>query len=378
MSQRGTLRRDGRTWRLDLRVTGEPGQPRERRSFRLGTTSELPTRSQARAAADRLVNRITPAKLNAATVMPWALWCDRYVDAHAAMLAMRTAATQRSLVNKHLRGAFPGFAVHEIDAGHVQALVSRWHEAGASATTVGARFSVLRRVMRTAEASGLAVRPLTAKQVRLPVVQTVFDTVRSKSFTLEEAARIITAAPIADACAYACCLYLGLRSGECLGLAWHLIDLGTGIVHVRQQAQDGKLIKLKSKSSEALLQAPTPLLERLKAYRQTWSAPAKGDLLFADEHGRPWRASALRDRLHDLLEQLGIQRHGLHAFRHAAAFALAGSSCSPEVIRRAMRHSSLRTTAVYLSATPADIAQGLEAAAGQVERAMARVIEART
>ena len=197
MSQRGTLRKDGRTWRLELRIVGEPGEPRQRRSFRLGTVSELPTRAQARAAADRLVNRIAPAKLNAATVMPWSTWCDRYIDRHAAMLALRTTATQRSLVQKHLRDALPGLAVHEVDATHVQALIARWHESGAAASTVAARFSVLRRVLRAAEASGLAVRPLTARQIRQPVVQTVPELVRSKSFTLEEAARIVAAAPIA-------------------------------------------------------------------------------------------------------------------------------------------------------------------------------------
>lgn len=370
MTQRGTLRMDGQTWRLELRVAGEPGQPRRRRSFLVGTRRELPSRAQARAAADRMVNRISPAKLHAGTIMPWRAWADRYCDTHALLLADHTKSTQFAIVRKHLREAFGDRAVHEVDAGLIQAWISRQYDTGASAATIHARFAVLRTMLRAAEAEGLAVRTISARQVRLPVIQEVGATMRSKAFRPEEAARIIAAAPIADATAYGLCLYLGLRSGEALGLAWSEINLQTGYVHVRQQAQDGRLRKLKTKASEGWLRAPGPLLALLHQYRAVWEPSEPRELLFADSQGRPWRADALRDRLHELLEQLGIPRRGLHALRHCCAYALAGSGASPEVLRRTLRHASIRTTQQYMSATSEDLAHGLEAAAQLVERAM--------
>jgi integrase len=359
--QRGHLRREGRTWRLELRQASEPGGPRRRRSVRLGSTAEMPTRAAARRAADRWLDRMSPRQFHAGTVLEWSAWCDRYVDRCLPMLSKGSRTTQTSIVERHLRQAFPG-PVHEVTAARVQTFLVEQRKAGAAPSSIRSRFAVLRRMLRQAAAEGLAAPPLAASAVTLPKDDRVHAAVRAKAFTPEEARRIREAATEPDSLAYELALFVGLRAGEVLGLEWSAIDLEIGTLEVRQQAVDGTIRPLKSRDSKATLRAPAPLLARLRAYRETWH-PNPAGLLFADEEGRAWHAAALRGRLHALLEQLGIPRRGLHAFRHCCALSMARAGCNPEVIRRALRHSSLAITAIYLSAAPEDVALGLEQAA---------------
>lgn len=359
--QRGHVRREGRTWRLQLREASTPGERRRRVSVRLGTVAELPTKAAARRAADRWIEQRHPRPLHAGSVVSWGAWCDTYADRHLAMLSSGTRRTQTSILECHLRGAFDG-PVHGITPEAVQAFLVEQHRAGVSAATIAARFAVLRRVLRQAAAEGLAVTPPRGGEIVLPKDEAVHATIRTKAFTPAEARAILDAAADPWGTAYALALYAGLRAGEVLGLTWEAIDLASGRLEVRQQAIDGAVRPLKTRGSLATLQAPAPLLARLRAYRETWT-PNAGGFLFADDSGRPLRRSELRQALHALLEQLGLRRRGMHAFRHSCALAMAAAGCNPEVIRRALRHSSLRVTAVYLSAAPEDIAAALERAA---------------
>lgn len=357
--QRGTLKLDHRTWRLQIRLKTPSGE-RKRRSLRLGSLAELPTEAAARRAADRLLNRVNPRELHAGLAMPWSEWCDRYVDTALAMQSTGTRATQGSIIRSHLREAF-GCSVHQIDRARVQEFIYAQERAGVAPSTVAARFALLRRMLRFADKEGLAVTPPSAADIELPRERTVQSTVRKKAFSTDECRRILEAAEPRDAAAFACALFLGLRASEVAGLSWDLVDLQTGAVTIRQQALRGELRPLKSKESYAVLKAPAVLVERLKAYREV-ATENPGWFLFPDADGKPEDTAELRDRLHALLEVLGLRRRGLHGFRHACAIAMADAGRNPEVIRRAMRHSSLRITAIYLSAAPEDVAAALEMA----------------
>lgn len=363
--QKGSLRLDHRTWRLKIRRRDVDGR-RRFQWVRLGTVDEIPTRTAARRAADRYLERLSPRVLNAGTTLDWSAWCDRYVDQVLAMHASGTRNTQASIIDRHLRQAFKG-PVHAIGPAEVQAFIVEQRRAGVAASTITSRFAVLRRMLRQAEAEGLAARPPTARSVKLPKDEQMHAVVKTRAFTDEECARIFDAATASDRTAFMLARYLGLRGSEILGLTWSLIDLETGAVTVRQQALDGEARPLKTKGSAAVLQAPPELLEQLRFYHLEVGAPAGGFLFPAKGPERADTARELRARLQLLLGSLGIRRRGLHGFRHACALGMAAAGCNPEVIRRAMRHSSLRVTAIYLSAAPEDIAAAL--ARGATRRA---------
>lgn len=377
MSQRGHIRLEGRTWRLYYRGAPSPGERRRQRSTRLGTVQELRTRAEARKAADRFLEQSDPLALSAGAAVTWPAWCERYLSRHLAFQSKGTRATQRSIVHKHLAvdPALAGLRLHEITRAIAQDWILRQHAAGVAPSTVRARFAVFRRLLRAAKASGLAVTPISAVDLEFPVITTVFPDVRSKAIAELDVRRILEAAREPLATIVALGRHLGLRPSETLGLPWSCVDVASGRITIRQQALAGEIRPLKTRSSQATLQAPRALLARLRAYRETWIAN-EHELLFADEVGQPLQAATVRCELHELLEQLDIPRKGLHALRHACALAMARAGIDPEAIRRAMRHSSMRTTQIYLNASPADIAHALESASqldGEVMGSAARV-----
>jgi integrase len=345
----------------------QPGQPSRQTSVRLGDSHELPTPAAARRAADRFLEQLSPSVLHAGTVMTWPVWCDRYEARYLVLLATGSRRTRASIIRRHLRAA-PALArpVHLINAAAVQAFILDQHAAGAAPSTVRARFSLLRVMLRAAAAAALAVNPPRADAMRFPKDERAPQTVRAKAFTPPECARIFEVAEDPLRTAVALARFAGLRASELCGLSWDAVDLPTGRLEIRRQALSGQLRPLKSKCSAATLRAPQPLLTRLRAFRVAWT-PNPAGLLFADESGTPLDSAVLRRDLHRLLDRLGIPRRGLHGFRHACALAMAAAGVNPEALRRAMRHSNIRTTAIYLSASPEDVAAALEAAASDGE-----------
>lgn len=363
MRQRGSLKLRHNTWSLQLRSKDADGIVRWK-SIRLGSKTEFPTKSAARRAADRYLDHADPKELNPGETMSWSKWCDRYIDYHLGNQARGTRATKGSIIEAHLRHAFEG-PVHKIDLTRIRDFIVDQRKSGAAAATIDARFRTLRRMLRVAAEEGLAVTPPTLQQLDLPTNDTISQAVLQKAFTHAEFLQILGHSITSDATAYALGRYAGLRGSEICGLSWDLINLDTGAITVRQQALDGVLRPLKTKGSAQVLQAPPELLKQLRLYRETWGAfPNPGGFLFADAAGRPETSQALRERLHVTLESQGIRRRGLHGFRHLCAIAMAEAGVNPETIRRAMRHSSLRITALYLTVSPEDISAGLATGAG--------------
>jgi len=364
MRSAGHVRREGRVWRLYFRAARAPGQRRRQVSVRLGDVRELRSAAAARRAADRFLARADPRELHAGMVMAWSTWCEIYEARHLALLARGSRATRSSIIRCHLAAApaLRELELHRIDEAVVQAFILEQHAAGAAASTVRARFALLRTMLRTAAAAGLAVTPPRADRLRFPRDEAAPASIRAKAFTPAECAAILEAAQDPLRTAIALARFAGLRASEICGLGWDAVDLAGGLLEIRQQALDGAIRPLKSRSSRATLRAPAPLQVRLRAWREAWPANPAG-LLFAAEDGAPLDADVLRRQLHRLLEELGIPRRGLHGFRHACALAMARAGANPEAMRRAMRHAGIRTTSIYLSAAPEDVAAALAAAA---------------
>ncbi len=358
--QRGSVLLVGKTWRVRFRMPGAAGGPRRRVSHRLGTVAELETRAAARRAADRLLAQLAPQGVNAASVVAWSRWCERYETQHLPLLARGTRETRRSILRRHLAlaPAFAGLALHEIGQDRIQQFVLDQLQAGVAPSTIRTHYALLRRLLRAAADAGLAATPPRTDKLEFPRATSVEPAVRAKAFTPDEVQRILETAvdPLRTACALA--RGIGLRAGEVCGLTWSAIDLEAARLDLRQQALDGQVRPLKSRSSRAVLYLPPDVVAQLRRYREAWQ-PNAGEFLFATDDGRPLDAAVLRQQLHELLDELGIKRRGLHGLRHAFALAMAGAGVNPEAMRKAMRHSSLRTTSIYLTASDLDIANAI-------------------
>jgi integrase len=126
------------------------------------------------------------------------------------------------------------------------------------------------------------------------------------------------------------------------------------VVRVNQSNWRGKLLTVKSKSSNRDLPLPSVLVDMLKEYRPRWRSNTYG-LLFANAKGKPITSCYVRrDIMHPIRERLGIARGGFHAFRHGLGTALMQAGASARVVQQQLGHSDLRMLARYAHVVPQD------------------------
>jgi integrase len=122
------------------------------------------------------------------------------------------------------------------------------------------------------------------------------------------------------------------------------LDFDRKLIHVRRSVWRGKIQSTKSESSVRVLHMPEPLERRLKQYLSTWR-PNKLGLLFYSRVGTPADPNHLIPRyLHPLLDKLGIERAGFHAFRHSHSSLLIELGAPATVAQAQLGHSDLTTT----------------------------------
>ena len=260
----------------------------------------------------------------------------------AVNLKAGTVRVAESNLRAHILPNLGSLALTEINTKAVQAFVAHLALSGRSKKTVLNVLATLSSIMRTARDWEYACGSFQVSSLTLPR-----DGVKKeqRSFSDEEARRIITEAEEPFSTIYAVIAVLGLRPGEALGLRVSDIDFARRIIRVRQSVDSAtrKVQAVKSRASSADLPMPTQLEARLRAHLSRHIG--KSDLLFHNRNGRPFSADKLRERqLHPLLDGLGIPRGGLHSFRHGAASALRADGATPAVVQRQLRHSDARIT----------------------------------
>jgi integrase len=168
-----------------------------------------------------------------------------------------------------------------------------------------------------------------------------------RSFTVEEAGRIVAAAPEPFATIWALVAMLGLRISEVLALRDADLDFGCGVIRVRQSLDRAtrKIQACKSVASAADVPMPPQLEERLRNHMAKRFRANDAGLMFVNKIGRAYSANKLRAKqLHPLLVKLGIPRGGFHAGRHGATSSMLDGGASPAVVENQMRHSDPRIT----------------------------------
>lgn len=184
--------------------------------------------------------------------------------------------------------------------------------------------------------------------------------VRSKQryFTEAQLQQIIEAATGQDRVLFALLAGTGLRIGEAAGLHLDDLDLDNGAVYVRRTVWRGRDQSPKTENAVRVVDIDGGLAALL---RQFIGERTEGRL-FRSRNGTPIAGENIRKRvLLPLLERLGIQRAGMHAFRHSRVTMLRKRGTPDDLQRQWIGHSSLRTTDRY-SHTDEDLEFRREAA----------------
>ena len=210
--------------------------------------------------------------------------------------------------------------------------------------------STLSAVLNTAKAWGYITEGMSIKRLTLPPRS---ERPRRRYFSASEVMRIVQAASEPYSTIYLLAATTGLRAGELFGLKVTDLDFERRLIYVRRAVWKGKLQSLKSRSSERTLHMPELLARRLRQYLET-ALPNPLELVFSSRNGTPLDSEHLLYRkLYPLLDQLGIERGGLHSFRHTHSTLLIEQGASVVAAQSQLGHSDSRTTlGIYTHVLP--------------------------
>lgn len=146
----------------------------------------------------------------------------------------------------------------------------------------------------------------------------------------------------------------GLRVSECCGVYLRDVDWREGKIRLRAEVAKG------GREAVVYLDEPTQaLLARWKDARRPFGAGHPH--LFVAIRSATRGAALTRRALHKMVarraEKAGIERPVWpHMLRHSFATGLLHEGFNIEEVRRLMRHSDIRTTAIYLEITDVQLA----------------------
>jgi len=360
--QRGALRKEGSKWVLRWRedVLNQSGRVvRVERRATVGTVKDLPTKPLARRAADRMIEHVNAPDYMPGRVATLMDFSAIYMRDVAPTLKPSSCEAARSIGRIYLVPVLGQYRLDEIKGQVPQLLVNELRRRGLSRKTILNALSTLAAILTAARDWDYLAATLDWGKLRLPAEELEKE---QRHFTPDEAQRIIEAAPEPWNICFMFMAYLGIRTGEAVGIAWDHIDLDAGVLCVRQSNWRGQLLTVKSKSSRRDLPLPAALVLALASYRTRWQSNPHG-LLFANRKGEPITSCYVRrDVLHPIRERLGIPRGAFHAFRHGHATTMFSSGANPKVVQDNMGHAHIATTMGYTHAVSSDRREAVERA----------------
>jgi integrase len=159
----------------------------------------------------------------------------------------------------------------------------------------------------------------------------------------------------------ALCFCMGLRISECLALQWRDVEWAKGLLNVERGIVAGHLGETKTAASRKRLVIDGELLTALRNWKARTQFSGNGDWIFASpvQHGRkPWSYHHVRWTYGRAAKAAGMEPIATHTARHTFRSWLDSVGTPIGVQQRLMRHSDVRTTmSVYGDALPADLVQ---------------------
>jgi integrase len=324
-------------WREDM-VQSDGSVRRIERSAILGAQHELKTKRLAQRRLDLILCRINAPEYRPGRVASIAEFAEKW---QAEILIHRKPSTVRA-AKSHLRTyilpQLGKMQLNELGKERQQAFATRLVSQVARKTVVNI-LGTLSTMLTTAKEWGYVCEGLKLGSLALP--ETPLRPA-ARFYSGEEAKKIIDAAHDPYRTMFAIAAMTGLRAGEILGLMLEDIDLDRKVLHIRRSVWCGTVQTVKSKSSRAPLPMPQPLAEIIRGFLAAWR-PNSTKLLFTNRLGRPYNANKVVQKgLWPILEKLGIEHCGLHAFRHTHTSLLLEVGASPTVAQAQLRHSDAR------------------------------------
>jgi integrase len=352
--QRGQLFQKGKKqkvwiarWREDV-IRPDGTRRRVRKSEVLGTLKQYATRRLAERA---LEGRLAEAEINSLNYQPrpTASFCEfvtKWQKDVLSQLKPSTRSADKSRILKHLIPEFGDVCMKDLTAQRIQGMIAR--KAGLiSPKSLRNLIALLGMMWNQAKAWGYVQHdPFPG------LVLPERDPLNERCLTLEEMRALIVAANEPYKTYYWILAETGVRAGEIGALPATNLLLDQGAIRIAQSVWHGKIQTVKSKKGNRVCEISPLLVER--GYIRTWR-PNRLGLLFATRNGTPWDTDTVRKRkLYPLLQKLGIERCGFHAFRHGNATAMDQEQVPIATRQNRLGQSDARTTMGYTHAMSQD------------------------
>ena len=314
---------------------------RVQRRIVLGTKEDYPTEKLAQRELDeqlKTVNSLTYKPSPTATFSEFAGRWDRDI---LMLRKPSTRSADRSRIRMHLLPELGKTSMKDLNAAQLQAMIARKCRQQ-SAKSVKNLIAILRVMWAQAETWGY-VQHYPFRGLVLPERELLNE----RFLSLGEMKALIGAAtePFKTYCWILA--ETGLRSGEIGALPLRNVLLEKAAIRISQSVWHGKIQTVKSLKGNREVEISPQLVEHLREYLRHWK-PNRLGLLFASKNGTPWDTDTLRKRkLYPLLEKLGIERCGFHAFRHGNETVMDGEGVPMATRQNRLGHSDARTTMKY-------------------------------
>lgn len=302
-----------------------PGQHARRKvSVALGARSEL-TKCEARRKLQRIIlgDGINAAAYRIPSELTFRQHVRQWELSYLVRRKPSTQATMQWHIKTHLIRRWGGVPVDAIAADKVNEWIG----------TLDLSPSTIRGVIKTLQI--VIGRKFGRGAIAYPSQIAEEDEVRC--FTPAEVSRILAAATGQDKVLFTLAAETGMRAGELYGLHVEDIDFDRGVIHVRRSMWGGREQCPKTKNARRTIDVQPYVLALLRSHLNGRST----GLVFRSKCGTPFKnVTILHRHLHPLLGKLGIERAGMHAFRHFRVSFLMEQNVPVELIKRWIGHGS--------------------------------------
>lgn len=331
-------------WRADV-IQPDGTIRRRERSVVLGPVAELKTEKNARRSFEPILAEVNSPDYRPSKFAKFRDFADSWEAQILAHQKPSSVKAAKSHLKTYIRPWLGDVRLEEFTRQAQQNFVTRVSKrVSASRKYVLNILGTLSSMLRTAKAWGYCCQPIVMHELALPT-----ETVRKRprSFTGEEAKRIIEFASEPYRTMFAIAAMSGLRIGEIVALQHGDLDFAGRVIHVERSAWYGRVQTVKGPASQAPVAMSEALAMLLTEYLTTWRPNQEG-FLFLNRNGRPYAANkVLEYGLWPVLDALQIQRGyrcGLHSFRRGHASLLYDVGAPPTVTQEQMRHADARVT----------------------------------
>lgn len=330
---------------------------RIRRSERLGTITEIPTRRQAEQVLQdrlRLFNSSDYRPSSSCTLREYAE--NRWLPEVLPTLKHSTKKHYQYALRAHVYRALGTMQLRLINRDVVQDFISAKLRSGLSWRTVKGIRTVLGTVMSAAEMAEM----IPSNPVRKTRFPRRGPTKPRAEIAPEKILELLEALPEPGGPLAWLLVLTGLRIGEALALRWRNIDLEKGELRVTHSVYDGHFDVPKTQRSRRSVPLGPKAVEILTARKPTIADPEA--LVFATREGSAFDRHNLTNRqLKSTCKKLGLVGVNWHWLRHANATLLDAVGTPLGTVQALLGHSSSEITReVYLHSIPADARAAVE------------------